>query len=102
MYGKTNRASIQATRASCSRNIWNASADWSNSSTAWKRNLSEKRKEITDADSVWRDGVIERTGRIMKLGLIALIVVGLLVIVGLVLGGSLVGSHNELVTEREA
>ena len=38
----------------------------------------------------------------MKLGLIALIIVGLLVIVGLVLGGSLIGSRNELVQEREA
>lgn len=38
----------------------------------------------------------------MKLGLIALIVVGFLVIVALVLGGSLIGSRNELVQEREA
>lgn len=38
----------------------------------------------------------------MKLGLIALIVVGLLLIVGLVFGGSLMGTHNELVTERES
>jgi LemA protein len=38
----------------------------------------------------------------MKLGLIALVIVGLLVVVGLVLGGSLIGSKNELVTEREA
>ncbi len=38
----------------------------------------------------------------MKLGFIALIIVGLLVIVGLVLGGSLVGSRNQLVQEREA
>jgi LemA protein len=38
----------------------------------------------------------------MKLGLIALIIVGLLVIVGLVFGGSLLGSRNELVQEREA
>lgn len=38
----------------------------------------------------------------MKLGLIALIVVGLLVIFGLVLGGSLLGSRNDLVQEREA
>lgn len=38
----------------------------------------------------------------MKLGMIALIIVGLLVIVGLVLGGSLLGSRNELVQEREA
>jgi LemA protein len=37
----------------------------------------------------------------MKLGLIALVIVGFLVIVGLVLGGSLVGSRNELVQERE-
>jgi LemA protein len=38
----------------------------------------------------------------MKLGLIALIVVGLLVVVGLVFGGSLLGDRNELVQEREA
>ncbi len=38
----------------------------------------------------------------MKLGLIALIVVGFLVIVALVLGGSLIGSRNELVQERES
>jgi LemA protein len=38
----------------------------------------------------------------MKLGLIALVIVGLLLIAGLVLGGSLLGSRNELVTEREA
>ena len=38
----------------------------------------------------------------MKLGLIALIIVGLLVIVGLVFGASLMGSRNELVQEREA
>lgn len=38
----------------------------------------------------------------MKLGMIALILVGLLVIVGLVLGGSLMGSRNQLVQEREA
>ncbi len=38
----------------------------------------------------------------MKLGLIALIIVGLLVIVGLVMGGSLFGIHNDLVQEREA
>ena len=39
----------------------------------------------------------------MKLGLIALIVVGLLLICrGLVLGGSLFGTHNQLVQEREA
>jgi LemA protein len=38
----------------------------------------------------------------MKLGLIALVIVGFLVIVGLVLGGSLLGSRNELVQEREA
>ena len=38
----------------------------------------------------------------MKLGLIALIVVGFLVIVGLVLGGNLIGSKNDLVQEREA
>jgi LemA protein len=38
----------------------------------------------------------------MKFGLIALIIVGLLLIVGLVMGGSLLGTHNELVQEREA
>ena len=38
----------------------------------------------------------------MKLGLIALIVVGLIVVVALVLGGSLFGTHNQLVQEREA
>jgi LemA protein len=38
----------------------------------------------------------------MKLGLIALIVVGVLVVVGLVMGGSLFGTHNQLVQEREA
>src|SRR5271163_2060417 len=38
----------------------------------------------------------------MKLGLIALIVVGVLLIFGLVLGGSLLGTHNTLVQEREA
>jgi LemA protein len=38
----------------------------------------------------------------MKLGLIALIIVGLLVIVGLVFGASLMGSRNDLVQEREA
>jgi LemA protein len=38
----------------------------------------------------------------MKLGLIALIIVGLLVIVGLVFGAGLMGSRNELVQEREA
>jgi LemA protein len=38
----------------------------------------------------------------MKLGLIALAVVGFLVIVGLVLGGSLIGSRNDLVQEKEA
>jgi LemA protein len=38
----------------------------------------------------------------MKLGLIALVIVGFLVIVRLVLGGSLVGSRNELVQERES
>jgi LemA protein len=38
----------------------------------------------------------------MKLGLIALIVVGLLLIVGLVFGAGLMGSRNELVQEREA
>jgi LemA protein len=38
----------------------------------------------------------------MKLGLIALIIVGILVIFGLVMAGSLFGTHNELVQEREA
>ena len=38
----------------------------------------------------------------MKLGLIALIVVGLVVLVGIVMAGSLFGTHNELVQEREA
>jgi LemA protein len=38
----------------------------------------------------------------MKLGLIALIVVGLIVLVGIVMAGSLFGTHNELVQEREA
>jgi LemA protein len=38
----------------------------------------------------------------MKLGLIALIVVGILVVFGLVMAGSLFGTHNELVQEREA
>ena len=38
----------------------------------------------------------------MKLGLIALIIVGILVVFGLVMAGSLFGTHNELVQEREA
>ena len=38
----------------------------------------------------------------MKLGLIALIIVGILVVVALVMGGSLFGTHNQLVQEREA
>ncbi|MGA3187647.1 MAG: LemA family protein [Bryobacteraceae bacterium] len=38
----------------------------------------------------------------MKLGLIALIIVGLIVLVGIVMAGSLFGTHNELVQEREA
>jgi LemA protein len=38
----------------------------------------------------------------MKLGLIALIIVGILVIVGFVMAGSLFGTHNQLVQEREA
>src|ERR1700689_55824 len=38
----------------------------------------------------------------MKLGLIALIVVGLILLVGIVMAGSLFGTHNELVQEREA
>lgn len=38
----------------------------------------------------------------MKFGLIALIIVGILVLFGLVMAGSLFGTHNELVQEREA
>jgi LemA protein len=38
----------------------------------------------------------------MKLGLIAVIVVGILVLFGLVMAGSLFGTHNQLVQEREA
>jgi len=38
----------------------------------------------------------------MKLGLIALIVVGILVVAALVIGGSLFGTHNQLVQEQEA
>jgi LemA protein len=38
----------------------------------------------------------------MKIGLIVLVVVGFLLIVGLVLGGSLIGSRNDLVQEKEA
>jgi LemA protein len=38
----------------------------------------------------------------MKLGLIALVIVGILVIFGVVMAGSLFGTHNELVQEREA
>jgi LemA protein len=38
----------------------------------------------------------------MKFGLIAVVVVGLLILVGLVFAGSLFGTHNELVAEREA
>jgi len=38
----------------------------------------------------------------MKFGLIALVIVGILVIFGLVMAGSLFGTHNELVQEREA
>jgi LemA protein len=38
----------------------------------------------------------------MKLGLIALIIVGILVVFGLVMAGSLFGTHNQLVQEREA
>ena len=38
----------------------------------------------------------------MKFGLIALVIVGVLVIFGLVMAGSLFGTHNELVQEREA
>jgi LemA protein len=37
----------------------------------------------------------------MKLGLIALVIVGILVIFGVVMAGSLFGTHNELVQERE-
>jgi LemA protein len=38
----------------------------------------------------------------MKFGLIALIIVGILVVFGLVMAGSLFGTHNQLVQEREA
>jgi LemA protein len=38
----------------------------------------------------------------MKLGLIALIIVGILVVFGLVMAGSLFGTHNDLIQEREA
>jgi LemA protein len=38
----------------------------------------------------------------MKLGLIALVIVGILAICGLVMAGSLFGTHNDLVQEREA
>jgi len=38
----------------------------------------------------------------MKFGLIALIIVGILVVCGLVMAGSLFGTHNQLVQEREA
>jgi LemA protein len=38
----------------------------------------------------------------MKLGMIVLIIVGILAVCGLVLGSSLIGSHNDLVAEREA
>ncbi len=38
----------------------------------------------------------------MKLGLIALVIVGILVVFGLVMAGSLFGTHNDLVQEREA
>ncbi len=38
----------------------------------------------------------------MKLGLIALVIVGILVILGVIMAGSLFGTHNELVQEREA
>jgi LemA protein len=38
----------------------------------------------------------------MKLGLIVLVIFGILAVVGLVMAGSLFGTHNELVQEREA
>jgi LemA protein len=38
----------------------------------------------------------------MKLGLIVLIIVGILAVFGLVMAGSLFGTHNQLVQEREA
>src|SRR5271156_4146618 len=38
----------------------------------------------------------------MRLGLIALIVVGVLIVVALVFGGTILGTHNQLVQEREA
>ena len=38
----------------------------------------------------------------MKLGLIVLVIVGILVVFGLVMAGSLFGTHNDLVQEREA
>ena len=38
----------------------------------------------------------------MKLGLIALVIVGILIVFGLVMAGSLFGTHNQLVQEREA
>src|SRR5580692_1273025 len=41
-------------------------------------------------------------GTHMKLGLIALIIVGILLVFGLVMAGSLFGTHNTLVQEREA
>src|ERR1700728_202185 len=38
----------------------------------------------------------------MKLGLIVLVIVGILAVCGLVMAGSLFGTHNELIQEREA
>jgi LemA protein len=38
----------------------------------------------------------------MKLGLIVLVIVGILAVFGLVMAGSLFGTHNELIQEREA
>lgn len=38
----------------------------------------------------------------MKLGLIVLIIAGVLVVFGLIMAGSLFGTHNDLVQEREA
>src|SRR5271156_2319032 len=38
----------------------------------------------------------------MRLGLIALIVVGVLIVVALVFGGTILGTRNQLVQEREA
>jgi len=38
----------------------------------------------------------------MKLGLIVLVIVGIMAVFGLVMAGSLFGTHNELIQEREA